>query len=107
MRSFFRNVFLDNSHEFADVLRQFTAAIHYDRIHFSAIAIIHPCPNTISVVQACLRNLREDIQSDRIDNLYQHQKVNPPNPFVEIFSELPTPTSVEPFDPVGLLLLIP
>ena len=54
MRSLDRHIFLDDSNEFADVQRQFKAAIHYARKHGSAIAIGHPRANTIAVLQAVL-----------------------------------------------------
>lgn len=106
-RSLDRHIFLDDSNEFADVQRQFKAAIHYARKHGSAIAIGHPRPNTIAVLQAGLRNLPEDIQLVGMGNLWRNQKVIPPKPFILLFSEVPAPTSIEPFEPVGLLRGIP
>ncbi|CBW29073.1 divergent polysaccharide deacetylase family protein [Haemophilus influenzae] len=107
VRSLDRHIFLDDSNEFADVQRQFKAAIHYARKHGSAIAIGHPRPNTIAVLQAGLRNLPEDIQLVGMGNLWRNQKVIPPKPFILLFSEVPAPTSIEPFEPVGLLRGIP
>lgn len=107
VRSLDRHIFLDDSNEFADVQRQFKAAIHYARKHGSAIAIGHPRPNTIAVLQAGLRNLPEDIQLVGMGNLWRNQKVIPPKPFILLFSEVPALTSIEPFEPVGLLRGIP
>lgn len=107
VRSLDRHIFLDDSNEFADVQRQFKAAIHYARKHGSAIAIGHPRPNTIAVLQAGLRNLPEDIQLVGMGNLWRNEKVIPPKPFILLFSEMPAPTSIEPFEPVGLLRGIP
>ena len=107
VRSLDRHIFLDDSNEFADVQRQFKAAIHYARKHGSAIAIGHPRPNTIAVLQAGLRNLPEDIQLVGMGNLWRNQKVIPPKPFILLFSEVPAPTSIEPFEPVVLLRGIP
>lgn len=107
VRSLDRHIFLDDSNEFADVQRQFKAAIHYARKHGSAIAIGHPRPNTIAVLQAGLRNLPEDIQLVGMGNLWRNEKVIPPKPFILLFSEVPAPTSIEPFEPVGLLRGIP
>ncbi|EDJ91330.1 divergent polysaccharide deacetylase family protein [Haemophilus influenzae] len=107
LRSLDRHIFLDDSNEFADVQRQFKAAIHYARKHGSAIAIGHPRPNTIAVLQAGLRNLPEDIQLVGMGNLWRNEKVIPPKPFILLFSEMPAPTSIEPFEPVGLLRGIP
>lgn len=107
VRSLDRHIFLDDSNEFADVQRQFKAAIHYARKHGSAIAIGHPRQNTIAVLQAELRNLPEDIQLVGMGNLWRNEKVIPPKPFILLFSEVPAPTSIEPFEPVGLLRGIP
>lgn len=107
VRSLDRHIFLDDSNEFADVQRQFKAAIHYARKHGSAIAIGHPRPNTIAVLQAGLRNLPEDIQLVGMGNLWRNEKVIPPKPFILLFTEMPAPTSMEPFEPVGLLRGIP
>lgn len=107
VRSLDRHIFLDDSNEFADVQRQFKAAIHYARKHGSAIAIGHPRQNTITVLQAGLRNLPEDIQLVGMGNLWRNEKVIPPKPFILLFSEVPAPTSIEPFEPVGVLRGIP
>ncbi|RYL82065.1 divergent polysaccharide deacetylase family protein [Haemophilus influenzae] len=107
VRSLDRHIFLDDSNEFADVQRQFKAAIHYARKHGSAIAIGHPRQNTIAVLQAGLRNLPEDIQLVGMGNLWRNEKVIPPKPFILLFSEMPAPTSIEPFEPVGFLRGIP
>ncbi|MEX4215922.1 divergent polysaccharide deacetylase family protein [Haemophilus influenzae] len=107
VRSLDRHIFLDDSNEFADVQRQFKAAIHYARKHGSAIAIGHPRANTIAVLQAGLNNLPEDIQLVGMGNLWRNEKVIPPEPFILLFSEVPAPTSIEPFEPVGVLRGIP
>lgn len=107
VRSLDRHIFLDDSNEFADVQRQFKAAIHYARKHGTAIAIGHPRPNTIAVLQAGLRNLPEDIQLVGMGNLWRNEKVIPPKPFILLFSEMPAPTSMGPFEPVGLLRGVP
>ncbi|HHF3935979.1 TPA: divergent polysaccharide deacetylase family protein [Haemophilus influenzae] len=107
VRSLDRHIFLDDSNEFADVQRQFKAAIHYARKHGSAIAIGHPRANTIAVLQAGLNNLPEDIQLVGMGNLWRNEKVIPPKPFILLFTEMPAPTSMEPFEPVGLLRGIP
>lgn len=107
VRSLDRHIFLDDSNEFADVQRQFKAAIHYARKHGTAIAIGHPRPNTIAVLQAGLRNLPEDIQLVGMGNLWRNEKVIPPKPFILLFSEMSAPTSIEPFEAVGLLRGVP
>ncbi|TWU83888.1 divergent polysaccharide deacetylase family protein [Haemophilus influenzae] len=107
VRSLDRHIFLDDSNEFADVQRQFKAAIHYARKHGTAIAIGHPRPNTIAVLQAGINNLPEDIQLVGMGNLWRNEKVISPKPFILLFTEMPSPTSMEPFEPVGLLRGIP
>ncbi|HHE9972058.1 divergent polysaccharide deacetylase family protein [Haemophilus influenzae] len=107
VRSLDRHIFLDDSNEFADVQRQFKAAIHYARKHGTAIAIGHPRPNTIAVLQAGINNLPEDIQLVGMGNLWRNEKVISPKPFILLFTEMPSPTSMEPFEPVGLLRGVP
>lgn len=107
VRSLDRHIFLDDSNELANVQHQFQAAIQYARKHGTAIAIGHPRPNTIAVLQAGLRNLPEDIQLVGMGNLWRNEKVIPPKPFILLFTEMPAPTSMEPFEPVGLLRGIP
>ena len=102
-----RHIFLDDSNELADVQHQFQVAIQYARKHGTAIAIGHPRPNTIAVLQARINNLPEDIQLVGMSNLWRNEKVIPTKPFVLLFTEIPAPTSMEPFEPVGLLRGIP
>lgn len=107
VRSLDRHIFLDDSNELANIQHQFQAAIQYARKHGSAIAIGHPRPNTIAVLQAGINNLPEDIQLVGIGNLWRNEKVIPPKPFILLFTEMPSPTSMEPFEPVGLLRGVP
>ena len=107
VRSLDRHIFLDDSNELADVQHQFQAAIQYARKHGTAIAIGHPRPNTIAVLQAGLNNLPADIQLVGMGNLWRNEKVIPPKPFILLFTEMPAPTSMEPFEPVRLLRGIP
>ena len=107
VRSLDRHIFLDDSNELADVQHQFKAAIQYARKHGTAIAIGHPRPNTIAVLQAGINNLPKDIQLVGMGNLWRNEKVTPPKPFILLFTEMPAPTSMEPFEPVGLLRGIP
>lgn len=106
VRSLDRHIFLDDSNELANVQHQFQAAIQYARKHGTAIVIGHPRPNTIAVLQAGINNLPEDIQLVGMGNLWRNEKV-PPKPFILLFTEMPAPTSMEPFEPVGLLRGIP
>ena len=103
VRSLDRHIFLDDSNELANVQYQFQAAIQYA----TAIAIGHPRPNTIAALQAGINNLPEDIQLVGMGNLWRNEKVIPPKPFILLFTEMPAPTSIEPFEPVGLLRGIP
>ena len=107
VRSLDRHIFLDDSNELAEVQHQFQAAIQYARKHGTAIAIGHPRPNTIAVLQAGINNLPEDIQLVGMGNLWRNEKVIPPKPFILLFTEMPAPTSMEPFEPVRLLRGIP
>ena len=107
VRSLDRHIFLDDSNELANVQHQFQAAIHYARKHGAAIAIGHPRQNTIAVLQTGLRNLPEDIQLVGMGNLWRNEKVIPPKPFISLFTEMSAPTSMEPFEPVGLLRGVP
>ena len=59
------------------------------------------------MLQAGLNNLPADIQLVGMGNLWRNEKVIPPKPFILLFTEMPAPTSIEPFEPVGLLRGIP
>ena len=50
VRTLDRHIFLDDSDAFADVQRQFQAAVQYAQKHGVAIAIGHPRKNTIAVL---------------------------------------------------------
>lgn len=102
-----RHIFLDDSNEFADVQRQFQAAIQYARKHGTAIAIGHPRKNTVAVLQQGLRNLPADIQLVGMGSLWRNEKIIPPKPFILIFNDIPAPTSVTPYQPIPLLRGVP
>lgn len=102
-----RHIFLDDSNDLNDVLRQFQAAIQYARKHGTAIAIGHPRKNTVAVLQAGLRNLPADIQLVGMGNLWRNEKLIPPKPFILLFSYLPAPTSTPPLERVELLQGVP
>lgn len=59
------------------------------------------------MLQAGLRNLPEDIQLVGMGNLWRNEKVIPPKPVILLFTEMPSLTSMEPFEPVGLLRGVP
>lgn len=56
-----RKVFLDDSQNEAEIRRQFTRAVQLARRNGSAIAIGHPHPSTIRVLQQMLPSLPSDI----------------------------------------------
>ncbi|MCK3657996.1 hypothetical protein A4G18_04535 [Pasteurellaceae bacterium Pebbles2] len=102
-----RHIFLDDSDVFGDVQRQFNQAIQYARKHGTAVVIGHPRKNTVAVLQQGLKNLPQDIQLVSIGSLWRNEKVPPPQPFILLFSELPAPTNVVPFQRVPLLRGMP
>ncbi|TKI04016.1 divergent polysaccharide deacetylase family protein [Martelella alba] len=57
-----RDVFLDDTANEADIRRQFNRAVALARRRGSAIAIGHPHPNTVKVLQQMLRQLPPDIE---------------------------------------------
>ncbi|WP_410170425.1 divergent polysaccharide deacetylase family protein [Aggregatibacter actinomycetemcomitans] len=102
-----RHIFLDDSNDFADVQRQFRAAVQYAQKHGTAIAIGHPRKNTIAVLQAGIINLPSDVQLVSMGSLWRNEKVIPPKPFIFLFSEAAAPTSVPPYENVPLLRGVP
>lgn len=102
-----RHIFLDDSDLYADVQRQFQAAIQYARKHGTAIAIGHPRKNTIDVLQQGLRNLPSDIQLVGMGSLWRNEKIIPPKPFILLFNDIPAPTSVAPYEAIPLLRGVP
>ena len=107
VRTLDRHIFLDDSDAFADVQRQFQAAVQYAQKHGIAIAIGHPRKNTIAVLQAGIANLPADIQLVSMGSLWRNEKVAPPKPFMFLFSEMPAPTSTPPYTAVPLLRGVP
>ena len=107
VRTLDRHIFLDDSDAFADVQRQFQAAVQYAQKHGIAIAIGHPRKNTIAVLQAGIANLPADVQLVSMGSLWRNEKVAPPKPFMFLFSEMPAPTSTPPYTAVPLLRGVP
>ncbi|OOF45067.1 divergent polysaccharide deacetylase family protein [Rodentibacter trehalosifermentans] len=107
VRSLDRHIFLDDSNEFADVQRQFQAAIQYARKHGTAIAIGHPRKNTVAVLQQGLRQLPSDIQLVGMGSLWRNERIVPPKPFILLFNDIPAPTSIAPYEPIPLLRGVP
>ncbi|WP_439240222.1 MULTISPECIES: divergent polysaccharide deacetylase family protein [unclassified Lonepinella] len=102
-----RHLFLDDSDVLADVQRQFQQSLAYARKHGTAIVIGHPRKNTIAVLQAGLAKLPDDIQLVSMGSLWREEKVVPPKPFILLFSDLPAPTNMAPYQPVPTLRGIP
>ncbi|OOF57554.1 divergent polysaccharide deacetylase family protein [Rodentibacter myodis] len=107
VRALDRHIFLDDSNEFADVQRQFQAAIQYARKHGTAIAIGHPRKNTVAVLQQGLKNLPADIQLVGMGSLWRNERIVPPKPFILLFNDTPAPTSQAPYEPIPLLRGVP
>ncbi|WP_243578260.1 divergent polysaccharide deacetylase family protein [Aggregatibacter kilianii] len=107
VRALDRHIFLDDSDAFADVQRQFQAAVQYAQKHGTAIAIGHPRKNTIAVLQAGIANLPSDVQLVSMGSLWRNEKVVPPKPFIFLFSATPAPTSAPPYENVPSLRGVP
>ena len=107
VRALDRHIFLDDSDAFADVQRQFQAAVQYAQKHGTAIAIGHPRKNTIAVLQAGIAKLPSDVQLVSMGSLWRNEKVVPPKPFIFLFSATPAPTSAPPYENVPSLRGVP
>ena len=78
-----RNVFLDDTQNAGDIRRQFDHAVALARRNGSAIAIGHPHPATVRVLQQALANLPPDITLVRPSDLLhepQQEDSAPPQP---------------------------
>lgn len=102
-----RHIFLDASDEFADVQRQFNAAIRYARKHGVAIMIGHPRKNSIKVLQQGIAQLPDDIELTKISTLWRQETVQPVESFKLIFGFEPALTSIPPFTATPLLRGVP
>lgn len=69
-----RDVFLDDSQREADIRKQVNLAIMLARRNGSAIAIGHPHPPTVKVLQQILSELPADIRLVTVDNLLTNQQ---------------------------------
>ncbi|BFU61099.1 MULTISPECIES: divergent polysaccharide deacetylase family protein [Rodentibacter] len=107
VRSLDRHIFLDDSNEFADVQRQFQAALQYARKHGTAIVIGHPRKNTVTVLRQGLAHLPSDIQLVGMGSLWRNERVIPAKPFILLFNDTPAPTSEAPYEPIPLLRGVP
>lgn len=107
VRSLERHIFLDDSNKLEDVQHQFQQAVRYAQKHGTAIAIGHPRKNTIAVLQSGLADLPADVQLVSIGSLWRNEKIILPKPFIFLFSEIPSPTTVAPFESIPRLRGIP
>ena len=83
-----RKVFLDDTQNEADIRRQFNRAVELARRNGSAIAIGHPHPSTVRVLQQMLPTLPPDITLVRPGSLLNEPKIetSTPNPAQPIVS---------------------
>ena len=75
-----RKVFLDDTQNEADIRRQFNRAVELARRNGSAIAIGHPHPSTVRVLQQMLYNLPADITLVRPSSLLNEPQVDTSRP---------------------------
>lgn len=75
-----RRVFLDDTQNEADIRVQFNRAIQLARRNGSAIAIGHPHPTTVRVLQQMVYNLPPDITLVRPSSLLNEQQVDTSTP---------------------------
>lgn len=75
-----RKVFLDDTQNEADIRTQFNRAIALARRNGSAIAIGHPHPSTVRVLQQMVYNLPPDITLVRPSNLLNEPQVDNSTP---------------------------
>ncbi|WP_312951418.1 divergent polysaccharide deacetylase family protein [Superficieibacter sp.] len=75
-----RKVFLDDSQKEADIRVQFTRAVELARRNGSAIAIGHPHPSTVRVLQQMVYNLPPDITLVRPSSLLNEPQVDTSTP---------------------------
>jgi polysaccharide deacetylase 2 family uncharacterized protein YibQ len=75
-----RKVFLDDTQNDADIRRQFNRAVDLARRNGSAIAIGHPHPSTVRVLQQMLYNLPPDITLVRPGSLLNEPQIDTSRP---------------------------
>ncbi|NMP29444.1 divergent polysaccharide deacetylase family protein [Rahnella sp. SAP-1] len=90
-----RNVFLDDVQNDAEIRHQFARAIAIARSSGFAIAIGHPHPSTVSVIQQELANLPGDIQLVRPSDLLNASVSHMPQPaFKPVIPPKPQPKGI-------------
>lgn len=75
-----RRVFLDDTQREADIRAQFTRAVELARRNGSAIAIGHPHPTTVRVLQQMVYNLPSDITLVRPSDLLNEPQIDTSTP---------------------------
>lgn len=75
-----RKVFLDDTQNEADIRRQFNRAVELARRNGSAIAIGHPHPSTVRVLQQMVYNLPADITLVRASSLLNEPQTDTSTP---------------------------
>lgn len=75
-----RRVFLDDTQREADIRAQFTRAVELARRNGSAIAIGHPHPTTVHVLQQMVYNLPSDITLVRPSDLLNEPQIDTSTP---------------------------
>lgn len=75
-----RRVFLDDTQKEADIRVQFTRAVELARRNGSAIAIGHPHPTTVRVLQQMVYNLPPDITLVRPSDLLNEPQIDTSSP---------------------------
>ncbi len=89
-----RKVFLDDTQNEADIRRQFNRAVELARRNGSAIAIGHPHPSTVRVLQQMLPTLPPDITLVRPGSLLNEPQIDTSKPVL-------TPPTSQPQAPLN------
>lgn len=97
-----RKVFLDDTQNEADIRVQFNRAIQLARRNGSAIAIGHPHPSTVRVLQQMLYNLPPDITLVRPSSLLNEPQIDTSTPNTAPPKAVPPTPPRNPFRGVSL-----
>ena len=95
-----RRVFLDDNQNEAEIRKQFSRAVHLAQRNGSAIAIGHPHPSTVRVLQQMLPNLPADVTLVRPSQLLNEPQSSPAAPVPTRPKAAPKPRN--PFRGVAL-----
>ncbi|QLB14956.1 hypothetical protein A6B39_05555 [Mannheimia granulomatis] len=102
-----RDIFLDDSDEFANVQKQFSLAVEHAKKYGVAVVIGHPRQNTIRVLKNNLSKLPKEVELVSIGALWRNEKVTPEKPLIMLFEHEPAVTSIPPYESIPLLRGIP